>query len=114
MSHIDDCWRCQDGEPCKEATVNGVERIAAERARQQGELGYTTAHDSEHADRELLNAAIFYAARECDSSEVEDAATGIAPAWSFTSLGDEALVKAGALLAAEIDRRAALAEVSDG
>lgn len=82
-------------------TATGVERIANERRRQLDVLGWNDEHDDEHVDEELAHAAAYYAipvtARSGDM-------------WPWRSppppSGDRIheLEKAGALIAAEIDR----------
>jgi len=83
------------------STVNGAELIAAERRRQVEELGRTAEHDEQHDEGELADAAVAYVWGEAS----------VWP-WGETNRFDESgsadrierLVKAGALLAAEIDR----------
>jgi len=83
----------------------GVELIAAERQRQMEVEGWSPEHDDEHEDGELLEAGISYA------EHVAVKGTWVPKTWPF----DEGwwkpspnpirnLVKAGALIAAEIDR----------
>lgn len=91
----------------------GVALIAAERQRQMAVEGWTPEHDSEHAAGELAVAAACYAAPEVCNSDGE---TGTRPrmailahwpwALSWWKPGDRIreLTKAGALIAAEIDR----------
>lgn len=77
----------------------GAARISHERARQQIEEGYGADHDREHTNGELVEAAIAYAT--LDESRWP---------WSRHLLKLESnnharnLAKAGALIAAEIDR----------
>lgn len=89
----------------------GAELIAAERARQiawiDGE-GWSEGHDDEHTNGELVAAAICYAAQPggLESIGITDSIWPWEPeAWKPTP-GDRIreLTKAGALLAAEIDR----------
>ena len=77
--------------------------IAAERHRQIAAEGYSPEHDREHADGELAQAAIAYALL---ALELPDSAL---PWWPWdgplkrgTAIRN--LEKAGALIAAEIDR----------
>lgn len=98
--------------------LTGVELIAAERERQVAEKGYTEKHDvDEHEGGDLLHAAISYAIcasqREplCgwSQAQVEDLVLSQWWPWDERELkrGPGAigeLVKAGALIAAEIDR----------
>lgn len=80
--------------------------IAQERQRQIEKEGWTPEHDTdEHADGELAMAAVCYALPDCDR-QVEN---GVPFFWPFDGNwkpGDRVreLVKAGALIAAEIDR----------
>lgn len=85
--------------------MSGIELIAAERERQVSQEGWTAEHDDAHDRCELVEAAICYA----DSSMTVD--TSVPLRWPF----DEEwwkpspdpirnLVKAAALIAAEIDR----------
>jgi hypothetical protein len=88
----------------------GVERIAAERQRQIEAEGWTAAHDDEHEDGELALAAALYAspvplyARHRSGHHYDP--------WPWSEDWDKrgttsrlrALEKAGALIAAEIDR----------
>lgn len=85
--------------------MTGAERIAAERQRQIDSEGYTPEHDASHTDGELYDAAMayIYATRGYPD--------GGAMFWpwdkeSFKPSGDQLhnLVRAGALIAAEIDR----------
>lgn len=87
----------------------GIELIAEERKRQINEEGYSWRHDDEHYAHQLSDAAIVYAAPAPLRYKVMD--------WwpwdksyfkedkTFTTAGRiRELVKAGALIAAEIDR----------
>jgi hypothetical protein len=96
---------------------DGAQRIVDERARQKGDEGWTDAHDDCHADGELAWAAVCYAApravyRECRGTDW----ITFADPWPW-EMGDDKrgdistceqrirqLEKAGALIAAEIDR----------
>ena len=77
--------------------MNGAELIAAERVRQKSEEGWGSRHDDEHTNGELVAAAVAYALR-----------ASILWPWPSdfwkptTRIRD--LTKAGALIAAEIDR----------
>ena len=88
--------------------MTGAELIAAERRRQVGDEGWTPGHDDEHDNESLAMAAVCYARRGIYRPE-----DGSAPAmwpwseeWWKPSPDDRVreLVKAGALIAAEIDR----------
>lgn len=106
--------------------MTGTERIQAERQRQIEKEGWTPKHDDEHADGSLLFAAICYAlpknrrgrkiVREEAPSEYTMQKEFIVPrlwpeSWSATWWKPSEdtmrnLEKAGALIAAEIDRLA--------
>lgn len=109
--------------------MNGAELIAAERRRQIDVEHWTPEHDAEHEGSELLDAAACYLLAPSYGPEVRDGATVAhgpnaghrwAPThWPWESLywkptpDDRAheLVKAGALIAAEIDRLSGRAEL---
>lgn len=84
----------------------GSDLIAAERERQIAVEGWTPEHDDEHADGELAEAAICYLLRRNDPNNF------VPPQWwpwepSAWKQSDDPLrnlIKAGALVAAEIDR----------
>ena len=80
--------------------MTGVELIAAERQRQMDVEGWTPEHDAEHDAGEILDAAICYA--------VPRFAVKYWPWgrqwWKPSDDPIRNLVKAGALIAAEIDR----------
>ena len=84
--------------------MTGVERIAAERAHQLIDLGYTKDHDfEEHNHGELGQAAMAYLI-----SGLQGPGTAYWP-WGRDSFKPDAdpirnLERAGALIAAEIDR----------
>ncbi len=103
--------------------MTGAQRIASERQRQIDEEGWTPEHDDQHRDRELAWAAISYAVP--DGSEVcrvfKSSFRGLQlkDTWPelWSSVWDKrplpghsttkrirALERAGALIAAEIDR----------
>jgi hypothetical protein len=98
--------------------VNGAERIAAERERQKLVEGYTQRHDLRHDQAQLAWAAVCYAAPQTVYTErtfslpqtkalVEPWPSG----WDRRpSSRVRDLEKAGALIAAEIDRLLAEAE----
>lgn len=92
--------------------MNGAELIAAERRRQIEEEGWTPEHDAEHEDGELAIAAACYATPENERLYLYN---GDVPSdwpwaheWWKPCPGPDnrvrELVKAGALVAAEIDR----------
>jgi hypothetical protein len=85
--------------------AEGAVLIALERARQRYEEGYTAAHDDAHSVGDLLAAAHCY----LDPSEHwHDGMSGRWPwdrdSWKPSKDPIRNLVKAGALIAAEIDR----------
>lgn len=106
--------------------MNGIELIAAERQRQVSLEGYSAKHDDTHAKGELAMAAVCYAANEPVYVRDQYVNNGVyfCDPWPFESEWDKRpvddddnpvfeidsdvrirqLVKAGALIAAEIDR----------
>lgn len=91
----------------------GIELIAAERQRQVQEEGWSIEQEDGHRRKELQAAAECYIVYGCDPQR-QDAAPTFWP-WDPRSwkpnCSDEVhnLVKAGALIAAEIDRLQRLA-----
>lgn len=98
----------------------GVARIAAERQRQVEKEGWTTEHDDEHQDGEMAWAAVCYAAPK-PVYRLSDVLRGYFDPWPWSVTWDKRprattgslqtpaerirmLEKAGALIAAEIDR----------
>jgi hypothetical protein len=81
--------------------------IHAERWRQREEEGWTEDHDDEHAEGDLYEAAIAYllAVGEPIDNPPPDVWPWDASWWKPTEDPVRQLVKAGALVAAEIDRR---------
>lgn len=105
--------------------MSGVDLIAAERRRQISEEGRTSEHDDGHDDGSLAHAAACYAMPERLYVERRVAAgVQFLDPWPWSPYGDkrkrqsnypnaiptegperlDLLVKAGALIAAEIDR----------
>lgn len=93
----------------------GAELIAAERRRQVEVEGWTAEHDAAHRECQLLDAAICYAGMAgsllMDQDKGKEAKGGLLEAWPWNEQwwkpSDDPvrnLVKAGALIAAEIDR----------
>lgn len=89
----------------------GSDLIARERARQIDEEGWDEAHDNEHEGGELARAAITYtlAAHPHEDPEEDDIQRRSWWPWEehwWKPSADPVrnLVKAGALIAAEIDR----------
>lgn len=101
--------------------MNGIESIAAERQRQIDEEGWTLEHDDEHEAGELAKVASCYAWISAQSDELRAAFRTPPPTWpnqwdeSWWRLKDRRrdLVRAGALIAAEIDRLDRLSEKGD-
>lgn len=104
--------------------MTGIELIAAERKRQIEKEGWTADHDRQHVFGELALAAVCYAApRKIYVREEDSDQTVYRDPWPKTwSWGNDkrgqhdritALVKAGALIAAEIDRLQAEAVTTD-
>lgn len=92
--------------------MNGAERIVARRQRQI-DMGYTPEHDAHHGERELLDAAqtyAWYAWRQIGGADLDRIEGRTPGAWpwldGWNPSGDPVvnLEKAGALIAAEIDR----------
>jgi hypothetical protein len=85
----------------------GWERIRDERLRQIRSEGWTPEHDDEHAEGDLYEAAIAYllAVGEPLDNPPPDVWPWDASWWKPTADPIRQLAKAGALVAAEIDRR---------
>ena len=94
---------------------NGIELISEERQRQIDKEGWTPEHDDQHTDGELSSAASVYAMknelRELDilAQDIYTLGEGMWPfnsKWYKPTPDDRVreLTKAGALIAAEIDR----------
>lgn len=93
--------------------MTGIERIAAERKRQIEKEGWTAEHDAKFINGQLAGAAICYAMTENMRKFEGDMETGIMTRlWPFNKSWWKPspdnrireLEKAGALIAAEIDR----------
>ena len=88
---------------------SGVALIAAERARQVAEEGWTAAHDDAHAGGELAQAAACYAWSSvvAPGEPFSSALLDLWP-WDYASWKPKGrtadLVRAGALIAAELNR----------
>lgn len=99
--------------PVASGTPTGAELIAAERARQITEEGWTPEHDAEHAGESLAIAACCYALPPTMRRYV-DSTPRLWPwearHWKPTENRVRELAKAGALIAAEIDRMQARGE----
>lgn len=89
---------------------NALELIAEERERQISKEGWTAEHDDEHADQELASAAACYALPDWLRYPNDEAR--VPSAWPFEESSWKPspqdrireLVKAGALIVAEIER----------
>lgn len=106
-----------ENEQPREIGPPGAELIAAERRRQIEAEGWTPEHDAEHADGELLHAARCYEVHadfQLGDADPDIKAMFLAEpariwpwelsAWKPSDDPIRNLVKAGALIAAEIDR----------
>ena len=128
MNSRNDCPLCgapglfRDGQPCEHHPSLGVLLISAERTRQVQKEGYTPKHDAQHKNSEMAQAAAYYCvvggvASVPDHEDVDMEMSPLYP-WRWCTEGqkregfpiptDKDLIKAGALIAAELDRRAAL------
>jgi hypothetical protein len=92
----------------------GVALIAAERTRHVEVEGFHKHHDAAYIDNELTKAAVCYAsvpvvrAEEGEAVDLNEVPEGLWPweaQWWKPGTDLQCLVKAGALIAAEIDRR---------
>jgi hypothetical protein len=87
--------------------MTGVELIAAERQRQMEQEGWTPAHDDTHDEGELRDAAIAYALTvdaRTEAATIRDRWPWEPSWWKPSDDPLRNLAKAGALIAAEIDR----------
>ncbi len=90
----------------------GIELIAEERHRQISEEGYPAAHDDVHNEEEMAKAAACYALPEADRLWIFGPGRLFQVLWPWDvecwkptpRKRIRELVKAGALVAAEIDR----------
>lgn len=94
--------------------MSGIELIASERQRQILSEGWSPEHDAHHVNGELRDAAICYA-MVCDDNGAGENAVDIWPWergwWKPSEDPIRNLAKAGALIAAEIDRLQRLHQV---
>lgn len=98
-------------EPLRVMTA-ALSDVIAERARQVEAEGWTPEHDDEHVNDEIAALACFYAmppgSREwsCPDDYGDTLGEAILPDWWHAKTGDRRreLVKAGALVLAEIER----------
>lgn len=86
---------------------SGVALIATERFRQVSVEGFDLRHDDQYQNGELLAAAICYIQSASDpmAQVATPDAWPWAPEWWKPTGGQRDLERAGALIAAEIDRR---------
>lgn len=84
--------------------VDGISLIAAERDRQVSSEGWTPTHDDAYSKLELVRAAVAYALHGTNQRIVPDSFWPWHLDWWRPSDNVRNLVKAGALIAAEIDR----------
>lgn len=106
--------------------MNGIERIRKERERQQAEEGWTANHDDGHHAGDLAMAANAYAYQavalqgdwvnfpRCGSENPPRDWPWTKEWWKPSDDPIRNLEKAGALIAAEIDRLLRLARESEG
>lgn len=93
--------------------AQGCVRIARERVRQYGVEGYTPEHDDAHTELELVKAADCYLCEVMAPRDYDRALKHPPPMWPWERSAWKPsdldpirnLEKAGALIAAEIDRR---------
>ena len=99
---------------------SGIDLIARERERQVSVEGWTLEHDDEHSNFELSQAAISYANISADSPYGNGPGNPPrtwpweAEYWKPSPDTIQNLVKAGALIAAEIDRLIRIKEALRG
>lgn len=101
-------------EPLFWGSSDGVDLIAAERQRQIAVEGWTPEHDDRHDTGEIGTAAmsyVLYAGFQSRGQALEGAVMAVSRSWPWQTAwwkpSDDPirnLVKAGALIAAEIDR----------
>ncbi len=88
--------------------MNVIEEIAAERRRQMEVEGWTPQHDDEHERGEMAQAAACYAMSSCGHMDwMRARALGMWPwaqKWWKPKGGRPDLIRAAALLVAEIER----------
>lgn len=83
----------------------GSKAIAAERRRQIEQEGWTPQRDDQYVNGELLQAAACYALHDGGVKDIPPPAWPWSDKWWKPSGVQRDLEKAGALIAAEIDRR---------
>jgi hypothetical protein len=87
-----------------ELQSNAIADIAAERQRQIETEGWTPEHDDEHGKGELADAAACYAHGELIRDEADGFLWPWDEDWWKPSDRRRELIKAGALIVAEIER----------
>jgi hypothetical protein len=97
--------------------MSALDEIAAERQRQVEKEGWSTEHDDKHTEAQMARAAVAYALT--GSGYKPEAARNLWPvSWSFQwwkpTTPRRDLVKAAALIVAEIERLDRAAQVSEG
>ena len=87
--------------------MTGIDRIKAERERQITQEGWTAEHDAQHVNEELLDAAACYLFNAMTDGDVDEEIWPWDTGWEKREQLDDirSLEIAGALIAAEIDRR---------
>jgi len=92
------------------AVTQAAKDVLLERERQQSVEGWTPEHDDEHSNGEMANAAAWYAATELAEGDCPVDLWPWSELWRKRTSRRRDLVKAGALILAEIERldRAAL------
>lgn len=112
------CWQGEDATRPEgwQHNVSSIALIAAERQRQISEEGWTAEHDDVHIRGEIADAAACYAATTRVFKSEQFAGRAYAPYTAYSDLWPwegiwwkpkdriRDLVRAGALIAAEIDR----------
>ena len=96
--------------PTTEATQTGADLIATERRRQVEQEGYTAEHDSMHAVGQFLSTAIVY----LGGTQTGHIPWPVKRSQTSAAYHERDLVKAGALIAAAIDRLRTLATQTGG
>lgn len=94
-------------EPVHPRPATGVERIAAERERQQRQEGFRPDGDLRYQRGQLVRAAVSYLLSVLGESAQAAGRWPWFPGWFKPTTPERDLEKAGALIAAELDRRAA-------
>lgn len=87
--------------------MNGIDLIKQERERQIEKEGWTAEHDDEHTNGELIGAAVWYALFRHPQDYKRGYGYLFWPwqkVWQKPTNPVRDLAKAGALIAAEIDR----------